>query len=308
MIQKKKNKGKIYFFWTMKICTVATNSQRYFPVLQESCKRFNVELVVLGWGEKWRGYAWKFQKMLGYLETLEPDDVVLFIDAYDVVLLQDPKVLEQRFKSSGKKMIVAKDGNHPNFAVSYLIHYVFHPVKSQYINTGTYIGYAGYMLDLLTKVSQYKNNGFSEKENDQELMSRYCQEFPDALDIDTNGSLFATLYGGNRYFLGNKYRLESNASSLKVEDKQIYTRGGGETSATWETPCVLHGPCNTDLGELLSALDYKTQASSVGGGHLKYLQRQFCDYWQFFWSLLVLIIIVLLFLVAVCLYMRTKAK
>lgn len=78
----------------MKLVTVATHSERYFPYLELSAKRNGHDLVVLGWGEKWQGFAWKFMLMLEYLKTLKPDEIVCFVDAYDVVILEDPKTIE----------------------------------------------------------------------------------------------------------------------------------------------------------------------------------------------------------------------
>ena len=36
----------------MKLVTVATRSERYFPFLLESCERHGAKLEVLGWGQK----------------------------------------------------------------------------------------------------------------------------------------------------------------------------------------------------------------------------------------------------------------
>ena len=67
------------------IVTVATDSQYYFPYLVESCKRNGKELEVLGMGEVWQGFNWKYVKMMEYLKTLPTDDIVCFVDGYDVV-------------------------------------------------------------------------------------------------------------------------------------------------------------------------------------------------------------------------------
>lgn len=37
----------------MRLVTVATHSERYFPYLLESCKRVDAKLDVLGWGQPW---------------------------------------------------------------------------------------------------------------------------------------------------------------------------------------------------------------------------------------------------------------
>jgi hypothetical protein len=57
----------------MKLVTVATHNDKYFPALQESCDRLGYNLVILGWGEKWQGFAWRFKLVRDYLETQPPE-------------------------------------------------------------------------------------------------------------------------------------------------------------------------------------------------------------------------------------------
>jgi hypothetical protein len=81
----------------MKLVTVATHSERYFPYLKLSAEKYGHELVVLGWGEKWKGFVWRFELMREYLKNLDPNEIVCFIDAFDVVILQDPQTIEAKF-------------------------------------------------------------------------------------------------------------------------------------------------------------------------------------------------------------------
>ena len=53
------------------IVTVATDPDYYFPYLQESCKKNGKELVVLGYGQEWKGVNWRFKLILNYLKTLK---------------------------------------------------------------------------------------------------------------------------------------------------------------------------------------------------------------------------------------------
>ena len=56
----------------VKLVTVATHSESYFPWLKESCVRYNTNLEILGWGEKWQGYhrGWK---VLDYDRDIVPE-------------------------------------------------------------------------------------------------------------------------------------------------------------------------------------------------------------------------------------------
>ena len=62
----------------VRLVNVATHSESYFPWLQESCKRYNTNLEILGWGEKWQGYSWKFTLMLNYLKKNKSRRISVF--------------------------------------------------------------------------------------------------------------------------------------------------------------------------------------------------------------------------------------
>ena len=65
----------------MKIITVATQTKGYFKAYSESCKKNNLELIVLGWNEKWKGFLWKFNLMQEYIASLNDNEIVIFTDA-----------------------------------------------------------------------------------------------------------------------------------------------------------------------------------------------------------------------------------
>ena len=72
----------------MHIVTVANKNDGYLNYLIESCKRNGGELEVLGWNQEWKGFMWKISLMIEYLNGLDDDDIVCFVDGYDVIILQ----------------------------------------------------------------------------------------------------------------------------------------------------------------------------------------------------------------------------
>ena len=89
------------------IITVATDPKYYFPYLVESCKNLGKELKVLGMGEKWEGFNWKYKQMVEYLNQLPKTDIVCFVDGYDVVCCRNLNELPRAFLKI-KKNIIAK--------------------------------------------------------------------------------------------------------------------------------------------------------------------------------------------------------
>ena len=114
----------------MKAITVATHAERYFDVLKESAERNNIDLVVLGWGEKWKGFTWKFNLLIDYLKSCDDNEIVLFIDGYDVFFIRSEydiinTFLKLKNKNPDAKIFVGRDGYPPNKYHKYFYDKVF---------------------------------------------------------------------------------------------------------------------------------------------------------------------------------------
>jgi len=171
----------------MKLVTVATHSERYFPFLLESCKRHSADLVVLGWEEKWGGFMMKVRLMKDYLSTLERDEVVCFIDAYDVILLKPLDVLEQRFRATGADVAVSMMCQY-SWWVQLITRFGFGLCRRKPINAGTYVGFAGTLLDMMVNMCDVNDCSDTELD-DQILLTRYCEAHAD-IYIDVRSDMF----------------------------------------------------------------------------------------------------------------------
>ena len=81
----------------MKILTVGTHNKGYYEILQGSCKRNNLELINLGWGKEWKGFTMRYDLMDEYLDKQDDNEIIMFIDAYDVFLLEGEKEILKKF-------------------------------------------------------------------------------------------------------------------------------------------------------------------------------------------------------------------
>lgn len=214
----------------MKLVTVATQSERYFPWLEQSCKRFNVNLTVLGWGEKWKGFSWKIYLLVKYLKSVEPDEIVCFIDAYDVILLKPLQELEKRFielhQKTGCKIVVGQD-KALNAFHKFIVKSIFGSCNKSNINAGTYIGYAKDLITLLKGAYQLDPRFDSD---DQVLLVKYCNIVPDAFYIDDESYCFFTY-----------------TNPLQLTGHQLYEQDA----------CILHAPGTTNITSFLKEQGYK---------------------------------------------------
>src|SRR5947207_2162558 len=98
----------------MIFCTVATHSERYFPSLLASCERHNCRLVVLGWQQKWQGFSWRYNLVKDYLQSLDKNEIVCFIDAFDVIILQDANKIAEAFRRLNVPLVFSVEKEYQN--------------------------------------------------------------------------------------------------------------------------------------------------------------------------------------------------
>jgi len=229
----------------MKIVTVATDSNGYFEYLQKSCKKYNVDLTVLGWQQKWKGFIWRLRLMRDFVEKQNENELIIFIDAYDVILLRNPETLEKEFKkmpNSDSSIIVGKE-RHVQFLVEFTSELIFKRCNNTYINAGTYAGYAK-NLKLFFKYV-FKHVGEA-KDDDQLLFSNYCVLPHNTIIIDEKSTLFLTVTN----ILGN-----FAISGLTCKNNEVYFNES--------QPYFAHGNGNTNMNSLIKCLGYSMSSSEV---------------------------------------------
>ncbi len=157
----------------MRIVTVATDPRGSFDKIINN--KFNAHVDVLGWGQKWTGYKMKGELMLKYLEDLDENEIVVYIDGFDSLINRDPSEVEEIFKKMNVKILTS--GEPCNFT---------HKLNGWnckgkvHANAGMYMGYAKYVKELLMKIMS------SKCQDDQFLLNKYYEDF----EIDGNNIIF----------------------------------------------------------------------------------------------------------------------
>ena len=223
----------------VRLVTVATHSQFYFPWLLESCKRYNTKIDVLGWGEKWKGFTWRFELMIEYLKSLDPTEIVCFIDAYDVILLRPLDEIVSEFndiiKMTNKKIIMSQEIIDPGYS-DYFNQIYFGKCKNSFICAGTYMGKASDILKVLTDA--YQNQ--EDNNDDQVILTKYCNENPDVFYIDTDSQFFLVIGPHSTDITKNK-NIKFTTNSLAYLNSK---------------PFFFHGPGNRKMEDLIKKLNY----------------------------------------------------
>lgn len=200
------------------VCTVASHHTRRLTQLLESCKRQGISLDILGMGKPFRGFTEKIIQVQEYLETLPDSDVVMFVDAYDVLILATGEHILDAFLSMNAPFIVS--GEKICFPDKELAcKYPKSPTPFAYINSGGYIGYVGYIKQLFKDFPSFKA-----EDDDQRLVTTNYLEHPDKYCIDYHCQIFLTTY-------------DMRYDELDIDKK----RGAVHNVVTHTTPCVIHG-------------------------------------------------------------------
>jgi len=222
------------------VITVATESKYYFPYLQDTCKKNGTNLQVLGYGEKWKGFNWRFKLIQEYLNTINKNDIVCVIDGYDVICTRNLSTLVDTFNSITEREKCKLIAGYDILKYSSIMNKIFVPLKfgkskNTSLNAGTYISKAEDLKDIISVILKLNND---DKADDQILLTKYANTYNGDIYIDTKNELFLTL--------DNPFKEIDNI--IKIEpDGIVYNNN---------KPYFLHGPGCTYLDNTLQKMGH----------------------------------------------------
>ena len=209
------------------IITVATDNDYYLPYLIESCKRHNKEIIILGYGEEWKGFAWRFELLLTFLKNTNPNDIICFVDGYDVICTRDLNELQDEFirlKEKHKCKMICGADYHINKINVIISHIYFGLCKNNFLNAGNYIGYSKDIYAILNNI--YKSPPTTT--DDQVLLTRYCNKYKNDIYIDKQHELFWVPIDSYSEINKNLYVVKDN-NVIVENQKPFFVHGAGGT-------------------------------------------------------------------------------
>lgn len=200
------------------VCTVASFECQGLNQLLESAGVRHITVDTLGLNQSYRGHGQKLRCVQEYVKNIPNSDVVMFVDAFDALILSDEKDILEKFHAMNVPFVIATEVNcfpFPHLAA----YFPESPTRFRYINSGSYIGYAWYIKKLLAELSP-----IPEETDDQGLLAVYLLYHPGAFKLDYQGNLFLTL----NHVAQDELELDKKAKNVRC----LFTN---------ETPCVIHG-------------------------------------------------------------------
>lgn len=175
-------------FEDVKVITVATHNEGYFSALKGGCEKKNVELIILGWGEKWKGFAWKYSLVVDFLKKEQLDNnnqrkfLYVFVDGFDVLPIFESKynIIKSFLNVTNNNVDSALFGiNVPPKTIvekfqSWGNNLIFGKCMNLSLNSGVYAGSLNTLYNFLEKI--FAQSSFSNKDDDQKLLMNLCNK------------------------------------------------------------------------------------------------------------------------------------
>ena len=190
------------------IVTYATHEQGKLMELVNN--RFGVDVTVLGWGEKWNGFTDKYKGVQKFLETVDDNDIVVFLDGFDTVIEKDPKDLEQLFESKNCDILFSKDHTGEFFKS------IFGTCKDGVTaNTGMYMGRVKALKPLMKDCLTVRCG------DDQVNLNGLCMKY-DNLKINMDEDIFYNGDDGDAIFTQTYMDTHERNTRLVKDMTQFY--------------------------------------------------------------------------------------
>ena len=286
------------------VVTVANKSDGYYEILKQSCIRNGCKLITLGFGEKWGGFVWKYKKLREFLKTIKSDDIVVFVDGFDVIMVDHIDIFMERYKKFNKS-IVLSIVNNPDI-IKYFEKKVFNTIKykgSEYwICSGLYVGKVSdlvYMFDAMDIESDKTND-------DQLLLTRFIIDNPkfanEKIALDTQMELFTNAARPKI----KDWIIKDTHSKLKLKYKD------GQILNEFDKPTIfLHGPGSVNLKPYIEKLGYSDvpDIPTFSNARIGFYSKLFFQNLQATdWILYIAVFLILIFVIIMSVIIIKKAR
>ena len=148
---------------------------------------------------KWEGYYTKIIEINNVLKNLGNNDLILFIDAYDVIINSNilEKEILKKFKSYNCDILLGSELNcFPKFLKSDMDKIGPQNIKNKYINSGGYIGYVKDIKKIFSWKPDNEIFDICKKGGDQAYFMKYYIENYNKVNIklDTKSLIFQNMW------------------------------------------------------------------------------------------------------------------
>jgi hypothetical protein len=200
--------------------TIATKPHPVLDALKKKVENNNEKIIVLGEHEN-RTIGWESHQNFGVKlrevsefvikSFLDPDDIVLMTDAYDVAYFGNKDEIIRRFHNFKKPIVFGSEKNC--FPDPQMIHfYNDKEYEFSFLNSGMFIGKVWALREC---ISDYQYN---DRDDDQRYWTKQFITRPDLIELDYDNRLFLNQYDidMSKFDLNNHQVFYKNRNPLFV--------------------------------------------------------------------------------------------
>lgn len=171
----------------MLVISLATSKTKDFLEFLHTLKKFKYEYKIVGMNQKWKGLKMKIDYYLRELKELPLNKLVLICDSYDILFLQGPKALEDKYRTKANGKVVIGLENQTDTLCSFIpicdadvikkcnIKNPYHS-DFKYINSGFILGPVHILLDIFKHMKQNIDNIYDDQQGLYLWVSDHCDQ------------------------------------------------------------------------------------------------------------------------------------
>ena len=169
--------------------TYCTHDMGTFQELKNNSLGYDIK--VIGWGKPWKGFLDKYKGMIDHLSDYKDEDVVCFVDGFDVIPKKHVDIFKERFFEMDAPIIASL---HSKTLFSKK---VFGTCQNRKIaNSGMYCGYVKAIRNILHDMVK---DGMST--DDQRNLNAVCKDHDVRVDVEHR--LFYNIPHSERFYKKN---------------------------------------------------------------------------------------------------------
>ena len=237
----------------MEIVAVATHDERFYNSFIDSCNKYNYNPTILGMGMKYTGHLMKDDLLIKHLESIKERRVILFVDAFDCLIVRNPDDLHKEFINSEKELIISYENNEDSKIFNYFQKTYFNTIDNALLNTGMIISYSDILLEKLNIIKKYR------KPNVKSNQLIWTKALLDNEDLKKSIYIDTLEYFFKNYNSASNEKFIFKDDMLYIENKKTY-------------PFVIQGNGNTNLNEVCEKLNI-CESKVIINNNIKYIIR-----------------------------------
>lgn len=181
--------GKVHY------ATFASNQTSGLELLLRTASIAGIPLKVLGLGQPYNHFGDKIRSYHRYLNSsyLQPNDIAVLMDAYDVMVFSSIRRIGDRMKKATAAPVLAcsESGIYPEFMAGFAYQQgaATPSLKARYLNSGCLVGKVWALRDIFAFAADHSYT----INDDQQLIVRYHLNVPGIIALDST-ALMMTAY------------------------------------------------------------------------------------------------------------------